>query len=201
MPDEKDRPPVTYRKDELRGKAARESADQPARAGLSLGKPPIPPDFPDFSGDLDVRIADTLILMLLEAREQLRDPVWRLRARAVIEGARRVLVSFGEADTSLERRHEMLVHVLDEAQVLPIEGRVMFAKALFGEALPYIKKFPTPDTLRRALDLWPQTKRREERTRAVRELARALECDRPSLMTLLRQARKRLRERRRSRRK
>jgi hypothetical protein len=156
----------------------------------------VPSDFPNFAGEFDVRVADTLIMHLFRAREELRDPLWRPRARARIEAARRVLVSFGDAPDSLERRHEMLVHVLDVTADLPLEHRIAFAAVEFGEAQPYLKP-PTTDVLRRALDLWPQTKRREERTQAVRELARALNCDCPSLMTMLRQARKRLRDRRR----
>jgi hypothetical protein len=171
--------------------------DEAAAIRADPGRPRfrLPSDFPDFGGDFDVKVVDALIIRLLAARDDLRDPLWRPRARAIVEGARRALVSFGDAVTSRERRREMLVHVLVESLALPrVEDRVMFAALTFGEALPYTKP-PAEAVLRRALDLWPQEQRRTERTRALRALARALDCDAPSLMPMLRQARMRLEER------
>jgi hypothetical protein len=154
---------------------------------------PLPADFPDFTGDR--KIVDSLILMLLQERASLSDPTWRATALARIENARRAMVDFGDAPYFSQVRHELLVNALDWSAKLdgPIEQRVAFVEVVLGEAIPNVPI--APGVIRKAVDLWPKTKQRTARARAVRELARALHCDVPSLPTMLREARSRIRNR------
>jgi hypothetical protein len=153
----------------------------------------VPPDFPKFSGE--TAIVDSLIVQLFHARQELEDPTWEPQARALIERVRRAAAGFGDAILSSRRRRELIVYVLDtcDARLPSIDLGTMYATVTISEALPGASL--PPSLIRRAVELWPQKKRREERTRAVRELARALDCDSPTLMTMLRQARAGLRAR------
>jgi hypothetical protein len=186
--------------------------------------PEIPADFPSWA-DPEVATVDSLLVQLLLARRTLRDPAFGDGARATIERARQALVPFGTALRRVTVRHEMLVHVLDVAADLQRDRKAQFAEAerqakKSGGAMPMdsattheaivdeatalartlIRDAMAVEidrqTARLAVALWPQAKRREARTAAVRGLARALDCDSRALMSLLRQARKRLADRR-----
>lgn len=158
----------------------------------------IPADFPNFCGGLDVAIVDTLIVILLGDRDLLNDPLWRPQALARIERARSAIMPFGMAPRSVTVRIEMMVTALDKSAEFeaPLESRVRFAQVLIGEAMP--GGAINDELVREAVRLWPDKRNTEARLRAVRDLARALKCDSPSLMTMLRAARKRLRDRKSS---
>jgi excisionase family DNA binding protein len=155
----------------------------------------VPNDFPNFTGDRDIAIVDTLIFMLFGDRDLLDNPVWRPTALARIERARSAIIPFGRAPTARSVRLELMVTALDRSVKVdaPLELRVQFVQILVGEAMPDAKL--DDEVIRDAVRLWPEKRQTEDRTRAVRELARALRCDVPSLMTMLRAARKRVRER------
>ena len=51
---------------------------QPAAPATKLAVA-IPDDFPDFLGDTDVARADSLIVQLLQARREIREPQWKRR--------------------------------------------------------------------------------------------------------------------------
>jgi hypothetical protein len=154
----------------------------------------IPSDFPNFAGSRDVAVVDTLIVMLLGDRDLLVDATWRETALRRIERARSTIVPFGGAPYSRTVRLELLVTALDRGTELeaPVEAKVSFVRMLIEEAMPSAR--PKDELVRDAVCLWREKRRTEERTRAVRAMARALQCDSPSLMTMLRAARKRLRE-------
>lgn len=154
--------------------------------------PEMPDDFPNFTENSAVAIVDTLITMLLHERACLSDPVWRPTALARIEKVRRALISHGNAPYSPGVGRQLLVDTIDKARSLdaPIAARVDFACVVLQEAVPGARI--SRELVRDAVSL-----RGEERTTAVRGLARALGCDAPSLDTLLRQARKELSESRR----
>lgn len=144
----------------------------------------------------NIAIADTLIFMLRQARASLGDRTWGALARNQIEAARSVLIDYGDAPYSRARCHELLVDVLDQSERCEesIEMRARIVLLRLSEALPETEiDF---DTVRDAVLFWPLKRRRAARSNAVRELARALDCDTPSLMTMLRQARARIRARR-----
>jgi hypothetical protein len=167
----------------------------------------LPDDFGGPAEDPDVARADGLIVQLLQARQEIRDPELARSApgaRALVDRLWRSAVPFGTAAHSLQVRHEMMVHLLDQGARLLAEGHdiehgVMFAEATIFWAIPGLA-LPR-EVLREAIRLWPESKRRQARTDAVREMARRLRCDRPSLMTMLRQARGRIAARRALRRK
>jgi hypothetical protein len=187
----------------------RASASRPIRDPVTV--PPklavqVPDDFPDFSGDMDVARADSLIVQLFQARREIREPHWKQwapYARALVDRVWQAAVPFGLARSSKQERYEMIVHLLDQGARLLGEGHaiehgIMFADVTIREAMQG-RRVPE-DVLRRAIELWPQQKQRQARTRAVREMARALGCDGRSLMTQLRQARTRMRDRAQKRR-
>ncbi len=181
----------------------------------------VPDDFPAVFGDKHLTLVDNLIMRLITARNDLYDPARGPDARSLID---RIVQAIGAFDpNSMFARHELIVKALDgSARPLcspvvtahtgvrtadggVLEGtklipnpladltiRVWLAESTIRAALPSAKL--PPGVLRRAVELWPETKQREARKRAVRELARALDCDVPSLTTMLRQARGRLRE-------
>jgi hypothetical protein len=76
-----------------------------------------------------------------------------------------------------------------------LDVRYQLAESIIRSALPSVRL--PPKVLRRAIDLWPMSKGRE-RTQAAHALAKALGCDARTLMTMLRQARVRLRDRARN---
>jgi hypothetical protein len=170
----------------------------------------VPDDFPSFLGDKHRTIVDQLIMRLIGARNDLDDPARAPEARSLIDRVVQAIADF-DPDSTIAR-HELIVRALDGStamatapaygplgELVPspfadLELRVFSAEATIRTALPSAKL--PPGVVRRAVALWPDTKRREARTRAVRELARALDCDVPSLLTMLRQARSKLRNRR-----
>jgi len=158
-----------------------------------------PDDFPNYRGDRELARVDGLIVMLFQERLSLSDPRWRAVARARIERTRIALIDYGNAPYSTAVRRELLVRVLDQSALMPgpIDDRLGYVQAVLGEAMPEAKL--DPDVVRAAITLWPVTKRRVDRSNAVRALARALRCDSRALMTMLRQARRRIRKRRRAR--
>jgi hypothetical protein len=174
-------------------KAAKRSGKAPASEPVRLV--PIPADFPNYGGSRELAIVDTLIAMLFRERAALDEPKWRPSALARIERARQALVVFGSATHSKAARHELLVSALDRSAALdaPIEQRIAFARMVVGESMPHATVKEA--VVREAVVTWPETKRTAERSSAVRALARALDCDSPALMTMLRQGRARLRER------
>jgi hypothetical protein len=169
----------------------------------------VPDNFPTLFGDKHLILVDGLIMRLISARNDLDDPAAGPKARFLID---RIVQAFGEFDPdSTLARHELIVRALDHSARLvtapvvraagaaagpspfaDLEVRTFSAEAMIRGALPSLS-LPR-GILRQAVELWPDTKHREARTRAVRDLARALECDVPSLLPMLRQARKRLRE-------
>lgn len=159
----------------------------------------LPADFPNFGSDRNVAIVDNLIAMLRQERASLSDPTCRATALARIERARAALVEFGDAPYSRASQYEMLVDTLDRSAELdaPIESRIGFVQLILGEAMPNARI--RPGVIRDAVTLWPAKKQREAREKAIRELARALGCNPPSLNVMLREARKRIGERRKAR--
>jgi hypothetical protein len=144
-------------------------------------------------------VVDALITELFLARLNVKDEPWAPQAHARIEGARRAIIGYGRAAESATLRREMMVDLLDSTtRLLSVEQGKMYVQVMLQEALP-LAKVPR-EVIGEAVELWPQAKRRTARTKAIRALARCLHCDSPSLLTMLRQARKRLRDRRRPRR-
>jgi hypothetical protein len=163
----------------------------------------LPDDFPTprfgLVRDRHLAICDGLILDLIGARRDLDDRGRAPAARALIEQMFHALDGV-DAERKLVRQ-ELLVSALDEVTSqdgYPDDGfRALGVCSIIGSQAPELR--PPIETALAAVELWTQTKRREARTQAVRELARALDCDAkdgPTLMTMLRQARQRLRERR-----
>jgi hypothetical protein len=74
--------------------------------------------------------------------------------------------------------------------------RMQMAESIVRGVWPSVKL--PKGVLARALELWPQTKQREARTRALHDLAKAIGCDRPTLLTQLRQVRMQMRDQRRT---
>jgi hypothetical protein len=157
--------------------------------------PPVALDFPHgprpFLRDRHKALCDGMIMNLINARNDLEDPVRAPAARALIEKMLRGFLGFSDGKLS---RHELLVAALDAGASSNL-GELLAGMILF-EKLPEAEARVPYDVLYEAVRLWPQTKQREARTRAVRALAKALGCDAKNVMTMLRQARTRLRERR-----
>ena len=144
----------------------------------------------------EIAIADTLIFILRQARASLNDPVWGKLARAQIEAARSVLIDYGDAPYSRTRTYELLVDALDQSEQAdsPLELRAQSVSLRLAEAIPHVE---VPfDIIQNAVLLWPTKKQRTARSDAMRSLARVFDCDTPSLMTQIRQARARVRRRR-----
>jgi hypothetical protein len=169
-------------------RAARPGPELRAALGVAF-----PDDFPNFEGDAEVALVDSLIVELLALRRDLSAPTPDPIAVRKVERLRRAAVPFGDAVTSSEKRRAMLSYLLDTSMTVPPEHGTAFVQTLANWAT---RKSIDSSLVRPAVELWPQRKQREKRSRAVHDLARALDCDCKSLMTLLRQARTdRLRQR------
>jgi hypothetical protein len=162
--------------------------------------PPAAADFPHGVRPLGLRdrhkaLCDGLIMKLINARNDLAEPDRAPAARALIEKMVHALRGYSDGTLS---RHELLVSALDgAAREESANWGTLLVSVTLDDKLPGVK---VPyQVLYEAVRLWPQTRQREARTRAVRAVARALGCDAKdgrTLMTMLRQARTRLRQRR-----
>ena len=143
----------------------------------------------------DLAVVRCLIGILVHQGMSLSDPTSRSTARAFIERARRALIDYGDAPYSRNVRYELIVHTLDQSEQVdaPIEMRTDYVCYLLSEAMPWTR-IPR-DVVRNAVSLWPERKQKESRLCALRELARTLGCDAPSLPTMIRQARGRVQKR------
>ena len=157
----------------------------------------LPDGFPAVFGDLHLTMVDGLIMRLITARGDLDDPERSARARRLIGTV--VQAVQGGNSRSKGFRHEVMVEALaaTERDGMDPELRVRVAYLSIRTRLPDAK--PSTEVFRRAVELWPSKKHRAARAAALRELAKELGCDAKSLPTRLRQARKRLRDREKAR--
>jgi hypothetical protein len=188
----------------------------------------IPDNFPALLGDKHLTLADQLIMRLITARNDLEDPDRSSVARAMIDRVTQALHGFdpglvkdkheliataldlskmeGPTYSTAWKRNGMEFAVDVGKETVNLNGfiggiadldlRARLAESTIRSVLPSAK-LPM-DVLKRAVELWPNTKQRQARSEAIHALARALGCDKRSLMTLLRQARQRVRDRHRN---
>lgn len=163
---------------------------------------PVPADFPNHDGPREIAIVDSLIEVLFLARRDLtdppRDPRWREGSLWRVEQARRALIPFGNAPYTKTARRALLMQLLDDIErVVRQKGEfvhwLMAARTMIGEALPYSRP-PSDEVLQRVFELWPNHKKRVARSAAIRDFARALDCDSKSLLDMIRQDRKKRRD-------
>jgi hypothetical protein len=168
--------------------------------GVPVTPMALPDDFMMPDADEAASDADGVIYMLLHARNCLGHPTHDASARETI---RRMLAALHRIDIDAKGvRQAAIGRVLDDVHAapfvgLPLETKTDVAAMMLRAALAGMTV--GRGVLRQAVELWP-TRQRDRRTTAVRALAKALDCDAPTIMQILRNAKTSRAERRRERR-